>query len=650
MELFTLLLTIGSFSIVVESTTRSCTSISRIEKINSKVYNLKCQNSDEEIFNIEYHSNYQAQNSEVVIKCNYKEKDNSRSDEVNKNDFLSNDLIKNAKHVQLVKCSWNQLQPLFSTANDGLFKDLKNNLTYVKLEGVTGQYEEVELPAVLSDFFPNVDHLVVWHMDKVITTGSGNQTWPPKLNKLEITNLNSSYLPIFSNSNITDLYLDKGRYIVDLSNLRFLEKLVTFTIYINDALEELNGGIFKNHSALKTLKIHRATKLSEISSNAFNGLTSLEDFILDGSKVQNISSDLFKKCSSLRDVKLLDNNLLCHLSDYFLPKNIQSFTLEIRSSSSPSICENAGGVKISSNAFTNAATQLENLELVGAKLNYKELIEDLNLKNFKNLKRLDLRYNKISEIKAASDFPTRHLEFLDLRYQNPLLKYSEALEKLTVKCIAIVNDKKVCHKLNHLDCDCKNSSTIKEILCLNQNTSVCQTAIEPQQTLIIVLIPLAIVIILSCIFIVVVYDRMRYFFYTQPFCYKLCFYVTEPNSDDADNLTSHEVYDAFILHCDTSYCECRRGVEENNDGKENEIVLELINKLTYGSLGRKFKVASKDHFVCGKPESLNLQELVQSSKRIIVLLSESFLHSPYHVGEFRQIAAINRERYVLFMS
>ena len=636
MELFILFLTIGSFSDVVESTRRTCASISRIEKINSNNYNLKCQNSDDLL-------NIHLSRSEFIIKCNQEVKYSKTNEEVNKNHFMSNRWIKNAKDVVLEECSWNQLQVLFDS-NDGLFKSFKNNLTYVKLQGVIEEYDEVELPAVLPDFFPNLDYLDLWHIDKVVTTFfSENQIWPPKLYKLDISDFNSSSIPIFSNSNITDLYLNKGRNIGDFSNLRYLEKLVSFTIDRNDALEVLNGEIFTNHSALRTLHIllDKNTKLSEITSTAFNGLTSLEDFVLHGSKVQNISSDLFEKCSSLRGIKLLYNNHLCYLSDYILPKNIRNFTLKFATSSQILPCKFGGGVTISSNAFTNAI-HLENLELVHTKLNYKELVEDLNLKNFKNLKRLDLKYNKISQIKAAIDLP-QDLEFLDLRYQEPHLEYSEALKNLNVKCIVVEDDSKLCGIFNSGHCDCKNSSTIKEKLCLNRNTSECQTTA--------ILKPLLISIASVIIFAIFIGYRMRYHLYDQPFCYKLYFcFKTESNVDN-----SHEEYDVFIMHCDTSYCECH-GFEDiiNNDGRrrrnDNDIVLELRNKLTDGSLGRKFKVASKDDFICGKPESLNLQKLVQCSRRIIVLLSNSFLHSPYHAGEYRQIAAINRERYYLLLS
>ena len=188
MELFILFLTIGSFSDVVESTRRTCASISRIEKINSNNYNLKCQNSDDLL-------NIHLSRSEFIIKCNQEVKYSRTNEEVNKNDFLSNRWIKNAKDVVLEECSWNQLQVLFDS-NDGLFKSFKNNLTYVKLQGVIEEYDEVELPAVLPDFFPNLDYLDLWHIDKVVTTFiSENQIWPPKLYKLDISDFNSSSIP-----------------------------------------------------------------------------------------------------------------------------------------------------------------------------------------------------------------------------------------------------------------------------------------------------------------------------------------------------------------------------------------------------------------------------------------------------------------------
>ena len=141
MEFFILLLTICivSFS-VVES--RSCTSINRIEKIKSKEYSLKCQNSDD-LFNIHIHHHI------VVIKC--EEKDSKTNEEVNKNDFLSNRYIINAKNIDLEECSWNQVQVLFA-ANDGLFKDLKITLVSSRTSRVLHEAVSLQPPASLKSF------------------------------------------------------------------------------------------------------------------------------------------------------------------------------------------------------------------------------------------------------------------------------------------------------------------------------------------------------------------------------------------------------------------------------------------------------------------------------------------------------------------
>ena len=267
---------------------------------------------------------------------------------------------------------------------------------------------------------------------------------------------------------------------------------------------------------------------------------------------------------------------------------------------------------------------LKNLALINTNQSYSQLFEDLNLKDLTKLISLELRNNDITYIRDSKDFPP-NLKYLDLR-NNEKFEFSEELEELDVPCIVVGEEH-----------TCRNAATIKKILCANQNTAACHPPDYTIQTVLILFL------ILTLMFISAVIYFKRYYFYAHPFWYKICHFftrITEPKSNGTVLELKNE-HDAFILCHQTKNCEC--GIEDQNS-KDNEIHFEIYKRLTTGSLGRTFKIASKENYLTGILESINLQEFVQSSKRIIVLLSKHFLDSEYHINEFKQVASFKMDR------
>ena len=107
-------------------------------------------------------------------------------------------------------------------------------------------------------------------------------------------------------------------------------------------------------------------------------------------------------------------------------------------------------------------------------------------------------------------------------------------------------------------------------------------------------------------------------------------------------------YDIFIVGHDNKYCECNNIDSANaadNDQKDESVLHDLFTNLTNGSIGKTYNVASKTKdYLPGILEFTNLRNFTENSKKIIVLLSNSFLKSNYHINEFRQIAAMHKER------
>merc|ERR1719510_1645348 len=92
------------------------------------------------------------------------------------------------------------------------------NITTVTFEGDPGSTSSnekdttIELPSGLFEIFPNVEKLTILHYDHIILKPE-NQTWPPNLQKMKITNLEKDRtLPKFVNSNIVELELDKCQF------------------------------------------------------------------------------------------------------------------------------------------------------------------------------------------------------------------------------------------------------------------------------------------------------------------------------------------------------------------------------------------------------------------------------------------------------
>ena len=294
------------------------------------------------------------------------------------------------------------------------------------------------------------------------------------------------------------------------------------------------------------------------------------------------------------------------------------------------------GVTISPYTFSNS-TLLKDLTIRSSKQGYHQLIKSLNIKNLKNLKILDLSNNNITYVSDAKDFP-RHLEKLNLS-ENPL-QFSKALQKLDVLCIFVKDGRK-----------CFNTNSIKKELCYsannsNYNSSDCQDDFFVENPSIIWTILITMVTLIVLLFAGILY----YYFHFRSSSILwnnvgVKYFKRQQQHHDED-LKRYFKYDIFIIGHDKNFCECKNiDGADGHDEKEELILHDLLSNLSHGSLGKTYNVASKTKdYLPGILEHTNLRHFTENSKKIIVLLSNSFLKSNYHINEFREMAAMHNER------
>lgn len=294
------------------------------------------------------------------------------------------------------------------------------------------------------------------------------------------------------------------------------------------------------------------------------------------------------------------------------------------------------GVTISPYIFSNS-TLLKDLTIRSSKQGYHQLIKSLNIKNLKNLKILDLSNNNITYVSDAKDFP-RHLEKLNLS-ENPL-QFSKALQKLDVLCIFVKDGRK-----------CFNTNSVKKELCYsannsNYNSSDCQDDFFVENPSIIWTILITMVTLIVLLFAGILY----YYFHFRSSSILwnnvgVKYFKRQQQHHDED-LKKDFKYDIFIIGHDKNFCECKNiDSADGHDEKEELILHDLLSNLSHGSLGKTYNVASKTKdYLPGILEHTNLHHFTENSKKIIVLLSNSFIKSNYHINEFREMAAMHNER------
>lgn len=231
-----------------------------------------------------------------------------------------------------------------------------------------------------------------------------------------------SIAPISYLKNLTELFLEAsvgGKEITDIKPLKGLTKLKKLDLR-NCRLEELSG--LSKMKNLQQFKLHGlyGYYLSDIS--ALKGLPKLRELSLERSK--NISAKEFLELTQITSVELLQ----CSVSDFEVfaeMKNLKSFYFT--DWASPTVI-----------STISKMTWLETLGVVSASLKDCRF-----LKNHKNLKKLDLFNNQITDITPLKGLTK--LEYLDLGYNN--IEDISALKNLK--------------KLTYLDIN--SSSDIKDI-------------------------------------------------------------------------------------------------------------------------------------------------------------------------------------------
>ena len=178
------------------------------------------------------------------------------------------------EHCSLILSTKSSMQKYLLINND-----FSKNITKVTFKEDPGPSSNekgaaIELPNELHKIFPKVEQLTILHYNHLIVKPE-NQTWPPNLQKLKLTNMEKDQiLPKFVNSNIVELELEKSR-ISNISNIKYLNKLEVLTLYANNDMRNLPINVLRNLKSLKQLTISRLHQLRQFDLRIIEGLKNL---------------------------------------------------------------------------------------------------------------------------------------------------------------------------------------------------------------------------------------------------------------------------------------------------------------------------------------------------------------------------------------
>ena len=344
-------------------------------------------------------------------------------------------------------------------------------------------------------------------------------------------------------------------------------------------------------------------------------------------------SGLFHNCPNIQDIKL--EKSACHLPSNFFTENNGQLRTFYFDGNQDEKCNN--GISIDKGVFSNSITK--SLESLTLKTNqtYSEVITDLELVKFKKLKMLHLEDGNITFVLNWTNIAEI---LIDIGLDKGPLQYNcdtlEKIDSLDVK-VSIYYDSEPWNKdVFYNKTVLKNK--LRHILGNSAEIEKCSTS-----STILINITFSVILLSFLLAITMIYYN-RYYFYANPFWYKICcIFLPEEITDESE-------YDAFILSHDTNDCECN---EQDNAGNpkdkcDNNILKELYHKLTSGfESGRQFNVSYRIRdYELGRSETENLEIFLKKSKRIIVLLTRNYVMSDYHYKEFKHLTYIlNSEGY-----
>ena len=222
-------------------------------------------------------------------------------------------------------------------------------------------------------------------------------------------------------------------------------------------------------------------------------------------------SRLFNDCPNIQDIKL--EKSACHLPNNFLTENngqLRSFYFD---GNEDEKCNN--GISIDKGVFSNSMTKsVESLTLKTSQT-YSEVIVDLELVKFKNLKMLHLEDGNITFVLNWTNIAEI---LIDLGLDKGPLQYNcntlERIDSLDVK-VSIYYDSETWNKdVFYNKTMLKNK--LRHILGSSAEMKKCLTSSTIHITIMLSVIFLS----FSLVIIMIYYNR--YYFYAHPFWYKIC--------------------------------------------------------------------------------------------------------------------------------
>ena len=389
-------------------------------------------------------------------------------------------------------------------------------------------------------------------------------------------------------------------FLFDISNIDALTKLEHLKIFNSDSILNLTSDVFYRNTLLKKLNLIQRDKEIDIEMPA----------------------KLFRNCKNIQEIELKKST--CNLPQNFLMENnnvVKSFYLNFGKK-----CQE--GVSINENAFLNTFAYLEkfSLNITYSSQSYTDIIINLGLAKHDNLKLLELFDNYtslvVSSSKVSDTLIGLSLDKGPMKCKCDVLEYIKNLDNNTLRY----------HTkpwLNNYD----QSNTTMNIC--PGITKDCRPLFKRPEFF----IPAIIFLIgFLLVFVIAAIYSNRYYFYTNSLWYQMCYSCFPKESNKIETFE----YDTFILTHDAYGCEC--GIENNEidrDETDNEILSELTHKLENGfDSGRQFSVAYRVRdYIAGKKETENLERLLKTSERTIVLLSKNYINANYHLNELQQVAS-----------
>lgn len=427
-------------------------------------------------------------------------------------------------------------------------------------------------------------------------------------------------VPILNVSSIKEVTLRKWDSLSDLSNkpFIFLHNLTSLTLYANKRLANLPADLFARNRQLTQLSL-TDNSLTRLDPELFSPLVHLQHLDLSANLFNSMPSQLLQHNVELNSFVLEDDSPCNNCDDVrALPKDLLKFNHKLETFRYSLNVQ--GDLKIPRDFFVPCASSLRYIVVSRTLLDQADLIP--LVKHLGNVTFLDLSKNRLQSIKQE-DIP---VSVTDLYLSDNVFD----CQCQTLNALAAF----------HLDGKLKDYLKIN-VSCLptkpgqlGETASAAQTRLcHPRKQLVVLYIVIGVLApLLVLLFLVILLCRpVKVWLYNNrvfnSFFPKDCENINEDGQEFE--------YDVFISYA-------------NEDEAQAHAIYDVLANDPSGTHERTFQCCIHERdFLLGDTIPENIVRAVSLSRRTLILLSKSFLQSPWCTHEFAE--ANSRQRVVIVM-